>query len=369
VDAQGPRVIPFEPSLKKTPPEESGRLRAPRADLGEVQVSVCIVNHNNRELLSKCIDSVEAQAGDVSFEVLVADNGSTDDSVAWLKREHPTVRLFEHENIGFSRANNRLIRQARGSMILLLNNDCILEKRSLRKLVEPMDGDPRMGVLGCRIVTGEGILQPTFLATSLSHFLFPNPMEIYRAHLLTFGKNLEKRQQAVRAYESRHGYDRFCEVESVCGVCILIRRELLDAIGLLDERFFMYYEDADLCLRARAAGWKVGYTPAVCAHHYVRRKQDKGSGRLVAEARFSQYYFIEKHYGQPWAALMALRYFVQLVLTVFPLGVLSALRRMDFRGYLTEINSQWQTLSRILVSDFRSVKGHMHASGSNTRTQ
>lgn len=311
------------------------------------------MNYNNRELLSQCIESVFAQSEDVSIELLVADNGSTDDSVKWLKREHPKVRLFEYENIGFSRANNRLIAQARSPMILLLNNDCVMEKGSLHKLTELMKSDPRMGILGCKIVTAEGILQPTFLATSLSHFLWPNPFEVYRAHLLTFGKNLDQRRQAVKAYETQHGYDRFCEVQSICGVCVLIRRELLETIGLLDENFFMYYEDADLCLRAREAGWKVYYTPAACARHFVRRKQDKGSKTLAAEARFSQYYFVRKHHGLPWAVLIAFRYFLQLVLSIFPGSLVSLLRRQPFREYVAGINCQWQTLSRILLQDSR----------------
>jgi GT2 family glycosyltransferase len=354
-DPQGTSSIPDGPSRDATPPaqNESFRRAAFSPTASTVQVSICIVNHNNRELLSQCIDSIVAQGTDVSIEVLVADNGSTDDSVVWLKREHPQVRLFEYANIGFSRANNRLVSQARGWAILLLNNDCLLEKGSLRKLLDLMEGDARIGMLGCRIVTGEGILQPTFLATSLSHFLLPNPVEIYRAHLLTFGKNLDKRRQAVKAYETRHGYDRFCEVESICGVCVLIRRNLLETVGLLDENFFMYYEDADLCLRAREAGWKVCYTPEVCAHHFVRRKQEKGSNTLLAEARFSQYYFVRKHHGLPWAVLIALRYLLQFVLSILPGSFLFVVRRKSFREYLAEINSQWKALSWIFLPDSR----------------
>ncbi len=349
LEPQGVSSIPVEPSQSEISLASNEYVRGSKAYgvSSGVQVSVCIVNYNNRELLSRCIESVLAQGADVSIEVLVADNGSTDDSVAWLKREHAEVRLFEYANIGFSRANNRLIGQARGQMILLLNNDCVLENGSLRKLLEVMESDARMGILGCRIVTGEGTLQPTFLATSVSHFLLPNPFEIYRAHLLTFGKNLEKRRQTAEAYETRHGYDRFCEVESICGVCVLIRRNVLETIGLLDENFFMYYEDADLCLRAREAAWKVCYTPEVRAHHFVRRKQEKGSKALVAEARFSQYYFVRKHHGLPWAVLMAFRYTLQFALSIFPGSFLSLVRRQALREYLNEIDSQWNALSWI----------------------
>jgi GT2 family glycosyltransferase len=346
-------VIPVQQLHSEMPPAPNEYLDCTTrsADSSDAQVSVCIVNYNNRELLSQCLDSVFAQGRDVPIEVLVADNGSTDDSVAWLRREHPEVRLFENGNIGFSRANNQLIRQAHGPMILLLNNDCVLEKGSIWKLLKLMERDRQIGILGCRIITGEGILQPTFLATSLLQFLLPNPAEVNRAHLLTFGENLDKRREIMKGYETRHGYGRFREVESVCGVCVLIRRKMLEAIGLLDENFFMYYEDADLCLRAREAAWKVCYTPAVCAQHFVRRKQEKSSLMLVAEARFSQYYFVRKHYGLPWAALIVLRYVLQFVLSFFLGSFLFLLRRRPFREYLRDVSSRWKTLARILLPD------------------
>lgn len=331
--------IGSEQSLSKTLP--------PAAVSSTVQVSVCVVNYNNRALLNQCIDSVFAQRGDVPIEVLVADNGSTDDSVTWLKRERPEVHLFENANIGFSRANNQLIEHARGPLILLLNNDCVLEHGSIRQLVDLMESDPEIGILGCRIITREGILQPTFWARPLMEFFLPNPVERYQSHLLAFGKNLDKRRQIMKSYATQHGYDRFREVDLICAVCVLIRRGVFETIGLLDEQFFMYCEDADLCLRARAAGWKICYTPAVWARHFVQRKQEKGSIKLLTEAQFSRCYFVRKHYGRPWASLVVLRYFLQLIFSFVSGNLLFLLRRQPIRECLRETIWRWKALAKM----------------------
>jgi len=307
-----------------------------------VQVSVCIVNYNNRELLARCLDSVLSQSRDVPIEVLVADNGSTDDSVAWLRREHPEVRLFENANIGFSRANNQLVKHAQGSMILLLNNDCVLEKDNIRVLLDLMDKDHRIGILGCKILTGQGFLQPTCMSISPWCFLLPGPVELYRARSLTFGANFDKVVTTMKAYEARHGYDRLREVDWVSGVCVLIRRKVLETIGMLDEMFFMYYEDADFCLRARKAGWKVVYTPAASARHFIRQLSGKPSStRLLIEARHSQYNFMRKHYGRAWAALLLLRYFLQLA--VAPLFAIAQVPRALLLRRSFSFGMGWQT--------------------------
>ena len=351
-------MIPVQQSDSAIPtvPNECSDRAIPSSGSSDTQVSVCIVTHNNnRELLSRCLDSAIAQRSDISMEVLVADNGSTDDSVIWLRHAHPEVRIFENENIGLNRAHNQLIRHARGSMILFLDNDCVLEKGSVRKLLDMMEKDCKIGILGWKILTGEGILQPTAMPTSLFllRFLLPNPVEMYRSHLLAFGQNLDKRREIMKPYEARHGYDRFREVGFVCGVSLLIRREVFDTIGLLDENFFLYCEDVDLCLRARRAGWKVCYTPAVSAHHFVRRNQDKGSPRLLTEAWFSRYYFLKKNYGQPWAALIAFRYFFQLVLSFLVGSVRFLLRQQPSREFLAEISWRCKAFAKMLAVNSR----------------
>lgn len=324
--------------------------RQPVSKHAATLVSVCIVNYNNRELLARCLESVFAQSRDVQFEVLVADNGSTDDSLTWLKREHPDVRLFENTNIGFSRANNQLIRHARGSMILLLNNDCVLGKDTIQELLALMETDPKIGIVGCRILTADGILQPTFSTISPRQFFFPSPVERYQTNLLTFGKDRDRRIRIMKSYEVRHGYDRLLEVDWLSGVCILIRCEVFDTIGALDENFFMYYEDIDFCLRARKVGWRVMYTPSASALHFVRRLSEKRSAdRLMTEARLGQYYFVRKHFGRSWAGLLLLRYLLQLLISpLFAFGrVFRAL--LQRRPFSPRLGWQTEALRRILV--------------------
>ncbi len=122
----------------------------------------------------------------------------------------------------------------------------------------------------------------------------------------------------------------------------------LETVGLLDENFFMYYEDADLCLRARKADWKVCYTPAASAHHFVRKKETKASSKLLTEARFSQYYFVKKHYGQPWTVLIVFRYFLQMVFLFTFGGAKSLLRRQTLLEWLRDSSWHWALLKKIL---------------------
>ena len=299
--------------------------------------------------MSQCLDQLRAQSATVPLEILVADNGSTDDSVAWLRREYPGVLLHENANIGFSKANNQLIRRARGSTILLLNNDCILGKDTIATLLDIMDGDERIGLLGCRVLTGEGILQPTFAPVSMRNILLPNPVELYRSDSLAFGDDIHRRFRIMQSYEARHGYDRFLEVDCISAVCVLVRRQVFDTVGMLDENFFMYYEDTDFCLRARKEGWRVMYTPTASVQHLVRRVSKKSSPeKLMTEARLSQYYFVKKHYGRLSAGLVLLRYFLQLlfgILSAIPRGVAALL--MQGRPTLG-VGWQVKSLRRIL---------------------
>ena len=309
-------------------------------------VSVCIVNYNQRELLERCIQAVLRQDIKIPVELLIADNGSTDDSVAWLKGEHPEIPLIENDNLGFSRSNNQLIGQSRHSMVLLLNNDCVLEPDALRKMVEAMESDDKIGILGCRTLVADGILQPTFHSASRHAFFVRKPAKWDTAHVLMFGADLEKRRALMRKYESSHGYDRFREVPAISGVCLLIRRDVFRDVGLLDEAFFMYHEDTDFCLRARKAGWKVCYTPAAVVHHFLRRKETKRSPRLLAEAWFSQFYFVRKHFGRVWGGLLLARQCAQTAAYCVYGALLVAMGRESGREWRERLEWRWQTIVR-----------------------
>ena len=316
-------------------------------------VSVCIVNYNNQELLARCLDSVLRESKEVSLEVLVADNGSTDDSVAWLKRAHPEVRLFENgANLGFGAANNQLIRASSGEHLLLLNNDCVLSPHCLQQLLSCQASDSSIGITGCRVLTGSNFLQPTCDSIGPLGFLLPNVRKSIDSHLLSFGKPGKSQMARMRRYEIRHGYDRVHEADFVAGVCMMIRRAVFHSIGELDENFFLYYEDVDYCLRARRAGWKVVYTPLGTASHFVQHKAKKNyPDRARMETWCSAYYFVRKHYGRNWASALFLRYLLQSIAALLWQGLRFSTRTSGWR---------WKSLARIWRDSPKLVPARMN---------
>ena len=315
-------------------------------------VSVCIVNYNNQGLLARCLASVFEASKEVSLEVLVADNGSTDDSVAWLKRAHPNVRLFENVgNIGFGAASNQLIRASSGEHLLLLNNDCVLSPDCLQQLLLCQASESSIGITGCRVLTGNNFLQPTCDSIGPLGFLLPNLRKVMDSHFLSFGLPGKSQIARMRRYEIRHGYNRVHEADFVAGVCMMIRRAVFHSIGELDENFFLYYEDVDYCLRARQAGWKVVYTPLGTASHFVQSKAKKNyPDRVRMESWWSAYYFVRKHYGRSWASALFLRYLLQSIT-----GLL-------WQGFRLSISPgwQWKALGRIWRHSHKVVSARMN---------
>jgi N-acetylglucosaminyl-diphospho-decaprenol L-rhamnosyltransferase len=216
-----------------------------------MKFSVLIVNYASWPLTLRCIDSLrETRFGD--FEIVVIDNDNVEPP------ELPFgVRLIRNkENIGFASAHNRGIAASSGDLMVLMNPDTVVEKDFFEHLEGFVSKHPRVGVSGPRIVDSEGHLQLSARReiSALSGFLG-------RTSLLTrlFPKSSLVKSQFPAVTDQTHP----TSVDWVSGACMVIRRETLRDIGPLDERFFMYFEDADLCRRARAAGWLVYYVPEV----------------------------------------------------------------------------------------------------------
>jgi len=251
------------------------------------RLSIVVVNFNRRDRLCHCLSSVEKAASDVGMELLVVDNGSSDGSVEMVRKEFPHAFLFQQKtNVGFSRAVNSALRKAAGDYFLCLNNDTWLYPMSLDRLVAFMDRHPQAGIVGGKVLNADGTLQlsarsfPTFSTlffnrTSLGTRLFPqNPFS--RRYLLS---------------DWGHGETR--KVDWVSGAFLAIRRETCEAIGLLDERFFLFCEDVDWCLRASRAGYQVVYFPEAAVIHYLEHRPN-ASQAILAHHR-SMYRFYQKH--------------------------------------------------------------------------
>lgn len=254
-----------------------------------MQIDVIIVNYKSTDYLIKCLDSIKASADAVKLNILVQDNAS-EDGVERIGTLYPGVQLqMNTHNMGFAAAVNHAVRHSRAPYIMLLNPDSVVVAGLFDNVIEYMENNPDVGILGPKILDEDGTVQgsarafPTpltalFGRTSLFTRLFPNN-RITSANLLT--------QQC-------DGINPM-EVDWVSGACMVVRREAVDAVGLFDEQFFMYWEDADWCKRMWEAGWKVVYYPRSAIIHFVGKSSDKLLARSVFEFHKSVYLLFVKY--------------------------------------------------------------------------
>ena len=255
------------------------------------QLSIVIVNYNVKNLLKKCLESIFEYEKDTKFEVIVVDNNSTDHSQEMLKRDFPQVKLIENKrNLGFSRGCNQGIKESQGRYILLLNPDTELTPGGFKEIIDFMDSDPKVGISGPKMMDQEGNLQfscrsfPSYLTAISSSQSILN--RIFPDNLLS-QKYLLKNQD----------HSQIREVDWVSGSCLLAKREMLEKVGLLDERFYMYVEDVDLCYRAKMAGFSVFYFPTVVVIHHIGKSTQKKKLNMLVEHHRSMYYFYRKHHN------------------------------------------------------------------------
>lgn len=248
-----------------------------------MKLCVLIVNYNTETLLKDCLQSLFQHRTSVPFEVIVVDNASTDGSVRMLEA-FPQVRLIRsEENLGFAGGNNLGLRESTADYTLLLNSDTLVLDGALDALVNAMEQDPRIGILGGKLLNPDRSPQPSCVPMR-----FPLP------------------------YSSP---ERDCEALWVSGACLLIRRETLAEIGFLDEAFFYTGEDFDWGLRARKAGWKVRFCATAPVVHLGAKTGSQLRDRTLEARHLGRQHFYQKHYGglgrfyaraQSWVELTAM---------------------------------------------------------------
>jgi GT2 family glycosyltransferase len=264
------------------------------------RLSVVIVSFNSRRELDGCLRSLAAHPPRLEHEVLVVDNASTDGTAAYLRERWPGVGVAEApSNPGFAGGNNLGIRQTTGDLVLLLNPDTIVPAGAVDQLVSFLDSHPQTGVVGPRIIDGDG-------RAELSFGKMISPLAEMRQKLLVVGhdRGVPFISRIVERMTRRSR-----DVDWVSGACLLARRSDLEAAGLLDERFFLYTEDVDLCASIRARGKDVHFlAEAVIVH--LRGRSGASMPRVTEAAyRRSQIAFYEKHLPQ-WAPL--LRFYLKI---------------------------------------------------------
>jgi GT2 family glycosyltransferase len=276
-----------------------------------LDLGIVIVNYNVRDLLRDCLASVYESHGDVAFEVCVVDNGSADGSADMVADEFPQVCIIRAENRGYAAGNNLGLRAfgfgedgagggdggrvsslpARPRHVLLLNPDTILPPSALADMLSFLDEHPRAGAVGPRLVREDGSLDRACRRS------FPTPK--VAAYRLSGLSRLFPRSERFGRYNLTYlSPEVTTEVDSVVGAFMLVRGEVLAEVGLLDEQFFMYAEDLDLCYRIKEQGWEVWYNAEVTVLHYKGQSSRQRSAFANVKFYETMRLFHDKHFKQ-----------------------------------------------------------------------
>ena len=253
-------------------------------------LSVVIVNYNVKFYLEQCLESVRRASKDLRVETFVVDNLSTDGSVEYLSERFPEVTFIKNiENVGFARANNQAIRQSKGRYVLLLNPDTIVGEDTLVSMVEFLETHPEAGAAGAYMLNADGTFAPE------SRRGLPTPFVAF-CKMMGLTKLFPKSRLLGRYYMGYLNANEVNEIEAISGACMMLRREALDKVGLLDEDFFMYGEDIDLSYRVLKGGYKNFFIPTRMLH-YKGESTVKSSYRYAYTFYQAMRLFFRKHYG------------------------------------------------------------------------
>lgn len=239
-----------------------------------LDISVILVSYNTIEMTKKSLNLLFSSIHKLQMKVIVVDNDSKDRSADHLKQEYPDISLIENKkNVGFGRANNQALPYIDSRYVLLLNTDAFVEPDSIAKTVQFMDENPECGILGVKLIGRDGVLQP-------SCRYFPTPWNIFLNR--TGLKRIFKSAKLMDDMHWDHSSVRDCDW--VPGCYLLIRKEVIDQVGLFDPRYFLYYEEIDLCFAAKKAGWHVTYFPDTTVIH-IGGESAKSQGQITSSGR------------------------------------------------------------------------------------
>lgn len=296
-----------------------------------MDTSIVVVNWNTRDMLQECLESIMVGNRELSYEIVVVDNASTDGSPDMVRREFRDVALIENRyNRGFAAANNQGIEIASGRYILLLNSDTIILDDAIGKTLEFADNNPEYGVVGCQVWEDDTTIQETCFSFHTPWNVFCNVTGLARIFP----------NSRLLGGDKMHYWDRKSdrEVDVVSGMFILVRREAIEQVGLLDERFFIYCEEADWCYRMRQAGWKNYFWTGARIIHRDGGGKSTGQVNVKMEVQKikSLLLFIRKHYGvtAEWSVRVVIA--LSSVVKLAALGVVWPIRGSRVTGKLAK---------------------------------
>ncbi len=300
-----------------------------------IDLSIVIVSYNTRNLLLDCLRSIVEHTGSLRCEIIIVDNHSQDGTVAAVRAQYPDVRLIVNpDNRGFSRAVNQAWAVGSGRHLLLLNSDTRILSGAFDKMVSYLDGHAEAGAVSCKQRTGDGILYQ-------SCFEFPSICDHLR-HARLFHHMAPTAQAAVAA---AHAIDctQSQDVDWINGACLMVRRHVLERCGGLDEGYFMYFEDVDLCQAIHRQGYRVHHLAEADIVHLVGGSSQRDRARLNVEWEFSRIRYVEKHF--PWPKRLVMKLWIGIGACVRMIRG-AAVQRESIRPVLSVVHRLWNSRRR-----------------------
>lgn len=266
-----------------------------------VKLSIITVSWNTRDLLRRCLESVRMELAlrpDVEVEMFLVDNHSSDGSAQMVGSEHPWVKLVANkENLGFARANNQALRDCNGEYVLLLNPDTQISPGAIWHLVDFLDERPDAGVVAPQLLNTDGSVQRSCREFPTFSGMFYELAGLSR--MFPSGSKKGKQFRAYKMLDWNHDDER--QVDQPEGACLAIRRSVIDEVGLLDEGFFMLFEEVDWCYRIKQKGWEIWFTPEARVTHHYGQSIKQVKIKMIISSHRGLYRFWRKHYrGNRW---------------------------------------------------------------------
>lgn len=281
-----------------------------------MKVAISVASYNTKDLTSDCLKSILQKKWLSEVEVWVVDNASTDGSADYIKKNFPTVHLIENsENMGFAKAHNQIFKKMRASYYLVLNSDTLMEKGVIDRMITFMEQDQKIGVASCKIVGFDDKLQPNGGDLPLGLVIFN-----WLFNLESFGFKDNFHRNEVSYYQAPH------PVGWVSGNFMMIKRKVLDKIGGFNEKFFMYFEDAEFCFRACKSGFKVMINPDVSIKHLSGGSLDDPHLRQWAGEYQGLVIFYSLHFGFLASLLVKLLIYISTILRILAFVVVGKIR-------------------------------------------
>ena len=255
-------------------------------------LSIVTVNYNAKDYLDRCLGSVIKTTSNISSEIIVVDNASVDGSTTLVKEKYPQVKIISNkQNFGFAKAVNQGITSSVGKHIMLLNNDVVVNGKAVETMLEMLENNDKVGAIGPKLLNADGTIQYQCRRG------FPTPFNAF-CYFSGLSRIFPK-SEVIGSYLKSHLDDKeTIEVDSLCGAAMIVRREIIEDVGLMDEGYFMYGDDIDLCYRIKQAGWKIFYLPhAEMIHYGGKGGSRKQSYRNIFEFHRAMAVFYSKHYS------------------------------------------------------------------------